>query len=293
MNNKNKFIIICIIGVILLSVLGFLISSNIFKRDKTGETQVSSDKNIVINNNTNNNGSKVEEISKEDKYENIVLTSKIGTEILSKFCISNIYSNILYSEIDKNGLSEDAKLMYTYITITSNYYYHNMVKSSEELGEYISKEDFETVYKELFGNNSVVNHKSFITETLYNKEKGYYEYLTFGYGGIEFDFVVEVPYEIKEYENRVEALFYRIYCKATSSVNEDGEAEQSVYLYNDSTRSNKVYSSDDNKLQDNDSQKEYITELIESKTIDKNILETITYTLQEENNTYYICDIKK
>lgn len=279
----------------MLGALGFIISSNIIKNDNNEEISASNedvviensvekDKQVEYNNETSDS---------EEKYENVVLTSKIGTEVLSNFCISNIYSNVLYDEIDKNGLSEDAKLIYTYVTITSNYYYHNMIQSSEELGEYITKEDFESVYKKLFGSKSVINHKSVITDTLYNEEKGYYEYLTFGYGGIEFNFIIEIPYKIKEYDDRVEVLFYRVYAKANSSVNENGEEKQLVYLYNDSTRTNEVYNSEDNRLQYNDSQQEYITELIENKTIDKSILETVTYTLKEENDAYYISDVKK
>lgn len=294
MKNKRIIIILCaILGVLILSTLGYIISSNIIKsgQDKQRPTK---DTSIVINE-TKNDVENINEDNNKDekKYENIVLTSKIGNEILSKFCISNIFSSTIYNKIDESGFSDEAKLIYTYVTINSNYYYHNMIKSSNEIGEYITKEDFEMVYKELFGSQSIINHKSVITDTLYNEEKGYYEYLTLGYGGIEFDFIVEIPYEIREYEDKVEALFYRLYCKASSSVNEDGESKQLVSLYDNATRITEIYTSEDVRLQDNDSQQEFITDLIENNTIDKNILETVTYTLKEENDSYYISDVER
>lgn len=294
MNNKKFITILGIIIVILmLGALGFIISSNMMKSEVSNNgnntnninDQDENDVQITVNSNANTEN--------EEKYENVVLTSRIGTEILSKFCISNIYSTMLYNELDLNGLEEDAKSIFTYVTMTSNYKYHNMINSSDELGDYITKENFETVYKELFGKESVVNHKSVITDTLYNEEKGYYEYLTLGYGGIEFDFVVEVPYEIREYEDRVEANFYRLYAKATSSVSEEGMAEQLVTLYDTSVRNKEIYSSSDDRLQNNDSQQSYIISLIEDGTISKDSLEKITYTLKEEENTYYISEFKR
>lgn len=294
MNNK-KFIIIfgSILVILMLGALGFIVSSNIIKNENKVEIENKNENEIDDNKEIINVNENIENNNTEEKYQNVMLTSKIGAEILSKFCISNIYSSVVYDEIDKNGLSEEAKLIYTYVTITSNYNYHNMVKYSDEFGDYITKEDFETVYKELFGNKSVINHKSVITDTLYNEEKGYYEYLTIGYGGIEFDFIVEIPYKIKEYDDRVEALFYRLYCKAISSLNENGEPNQLVKIYDNSSKISEIYSSNDVKLQDNDSQQEFITELIEDNTIDKNILETVTYTLIKENDTYYISDVKR
>lgn len=302
MNNK-KFITIfgVIVAILALGALAFIISSSVIKGGVSGDKnivneqkdKVENDVQITVNSNTEKEDEKEDEKNEKEKSQNIVLTSKIGTKILSKFCISNIYSSTIYDELDLNGLSEKAKSIFTYVTITSNYEYHNMIKSSNEIGEYITKEDFETVYKELFGKEAVVNHQSVITDTLYNEEKGYYEYLTLGYGGIEFDFVIEIPYEIKEYEDRVEALFYRVYARASSSVTEDGLAEQLVTLYDTSSRNNKIYSSSDDKLQNNDSQQDYITELIEDEKINKENLEKITYTLKEEEDSYYITEFKR
>ena len=53
------------------------------------------------------------------------------------------------------------------------------------------------------------------------------------------------------------------------------------------------YESDDVKLQQNDSQQDFVKELIDSGKLNKENLETVTYTLNEENDDYYIVDVKK
>ena len=278
--------------VILLIALGYIISSKfILKNEK--EVIKSIDKKDEPKVDILNEKEKNEENEKTDRFENIVLNSKIGNEVLSKFSVSNIYSKILYDKIDENGLSDEAKMIYTYVTIVSNYDYHNMIKSSDDIGGYITKEDFETVYKSLFGKNSSIEHRSVITDKLYNKEKEYYEYLTFGYGGIEFNFIVEVPFEIREYNDKLDVLFYRFYGTSTSELKKDGTQEQKVELYENSTKEKQLYSSSDVKLQDNDSQKDYIKSLIDDGEINKDNLEIVTYTLNEENDEYYITDVNK
>ena len=278
--------------VILLIALGYIISSKfILKNEK--EVIKSIDKKDEPQVDILNEKEKNEENEKTDRFENIVLNSKIGNEVLSKFSVSNIYSKILYDKIDENGLSDEAKMIYTYVTIVSNYDYHNMIKSSDDIGGYITKEDFETVYKSLFGKNSSIEHRSVITDKLYNKEKEYYEYLTFGYGGIEFNFIVEVPFEIREYNDKLDVLFYRFYGTSTSELKKDGTQEQKVELYENSTKEKQLYSSSDVKLQDNDSQKDYIKSLIDDGEINKDNLEIVTYTLNEENDEYYITDVNK
>ena len=292
---KNKKVIIAITAIAILFFfifLGYYISSKVIlkdKDDKSNTTKIEESEEIK-----NDNIKNIDEKNNNEKdYENVVLTSKIGNEVLSKFSVSNIYSKILYDAIDNNGLNDETKLIFTYVTIVTNYDYHNMIKSSEELGEYITKEDFEAVYKSLFGKNSNIEHKSVITDTLYNKEKECYEYLTFGYGGIEFNFIVEVPYEIKEYEDRLEVVFYRLYGTSTSELKKDGTQEQKVTLYNNNLKSTEVYSGSEVELQDNDSQNSYIKDLIDDNKINKEELEKVTYTLIKEDDNYYIKDVMR
>lgn len=296
-NRKSKLILIIILVVVLFTALGYYIAFNVIDNNESEEVNnknINVENSLESENNTlvsvNNNQDESENI---EKYDNVVLTSKIGTKVLSKFCISNIYSNILYDELDKNGLSEDAKLLFTYITINSNYNYHNMINSSEEIGEYITIDDFESVYRILFGSESNITHNEIINDNIYDSENKCYKCLTFGYGGIDFDFIIEIPFEIKEYEDRIEVLFYRIYATANSSINEDGIEKQIVSLYSDTARKNQLYSGNDNRLQYNDSQEEYIRNLIENGDINKEDLQKVTYILKEQGEEFYIDSLAK
>lgn len=291
MKNKVITIVGLVIMITMFVLLGYVISSNYINKNMSDQKTNLSENNEEIDKVQENNA----EIDTEDKkeYENVVLNSKIGNKVLENFCISNIYSNAVYEKLDSQQFTDDSKLIYTYATIVSNYDYHNMIQSSDDKGSYISKSDFETVYKKLFGKNSKIVHKSVISDTLYHEDEQYYEYLTFGYGGVEINFILEIPYEIREYDDRIEALFYRVYAKADSTMNEDGTQNQIVKLYENSSRTKAVYESDDVKLQQNDSQQDFVKELIDSGKLNKENLETVTYTLNEENDDYYIVDVKK
>lgn len=294
-NNKGKIIMIVVLAIILFTALGYYISFNLINKEEpktNGNLQAGDNIAIESNENVVKANSNVEQKEDTEKYENVVLTSKIGTKVLSNFGVSNIYSNFLYTEMDNNGLSNDAKLMYTYITINSKYDYHTLIKSSEELGEYIPLEDFEKVYKKLFGSNSTIAHNSIINENTYDAENKCYKCIAFGVCGNDLQYTIEVPYEIREYEDRVEALFYRIYATANASVDEEGNQSQKVDLFADSQRSNKLYTGNDEKLQFNDGQDEYIMELIDKGELNKDELKKVTYTLKPEGEEYYIFDVK-
>ena len=148
-NTKGKIILIIVLVIILFTSLGYYVSFNAINNENKEESNKDSDITIEDNSISVNNGNlkSDDKVNKEEteEYEEVVLTSKIGTKVLSNFYIANIYSSFLYDEIDQVGLTDKAKLMFTYITINSNYDYHNMIKSSEEIGEYIEVEDFEKV----------------------------------------------------------------------------------------------------------------------------------------------------
>lgn len=295
-NTKGKIILIIVLVIILFTSLGYYVSFNAINDENKEESNKDSDITIEDNSISVNNGNlkSDDKVNKEEteEYEEVVLTSKIGTKVLSNFYIANIYSSFLYDEIDQVGLTDKAKLMFTYITINSNYDYHNMIKSSEEIGEYIEVEDFEKVYKTLFGSNSKITHDSIINENIYDSENKCYKCLTFGFGEGDFKFALEIPFEIREYKDRVEASFYRIYATANSSIDEEGVQTQVIDLYADSTRSKKIYSGSDERLQFNDGQEEYINKLIADGEIKKDDLKVVTYILKEKNGNYYIEDIK-
>ena len=101
---KNKKVIIAITAIAILFFfifLGYYISSKVIlkdKDDKSNTTKIEESEEIK-----NDNIKNIDEKNDNEKdYENVVLTSKIGNEVLSKFSVSNIYSKILYDAIDKH-----------------------------------------------------------------------------------------------------------------------------------------------------------------------------------------------
>ena len=145
-------IVLCVCG---LACLGYIITNNIVNNEEP--------KNEIVNENTNTDNSNENNSNTDTKneYQNIVLNSRVGLRILEKFKISNIYSDMLYNEIDSNGLSNKAKLLFTYITIIADTdKYSGLLRVSEDYtGNYITKADFESVAKSLFGNDTSYSWK--------------------------------------------------------------------------------------------------------------------------------------
>lgn len=282
MKNKAIIIIVIIVCVLGIATLGYIITNNIINNKAESNDIVNKDTdNQVVNEsstNTNNNN-----------YENVVLNSRVGLKILEKFNISNIYSDMLYTEIDNNGLSNNAKILFTYITIiTDSDKYSNLLRVSEEyMGNYVTKSDFESVAKSLFGNDTKLIHGDVLGEKTYDSQRENYVIMPIGFAGESIDFTLEVPYEIKEYSDKVEVSFYRIYCNQyTDTDSIDGKMY--TKLYYDKNRTIEIETTDSEEMLDPDIQITYITNKINNGSIDKSRLETREYTLRNEDGNYII-----
>ena len=71
----------------------------------------------VVNNNNNNNQQQQEPVqqevptNREEKGQNIVVTSRIGVQLTEQIKYSELYSNSIVEEMDTNGLSSKAKIL--------------------------------------------------------------------------------------------------------------------------------------------------------------------------------------
>lgn len=283
MKKKAIIIVIIIMCVLGLATLGYIITNN-FINDEANN-------NDIINNidNIENDGKDYEVTDNKDSYENIVLNSRIGLRILEKFNISNIYSDLLYDEIDNNGLSNKAKLLFTYITILTDMdaYYGILRESENYTGSYITKNDFENVAKKLFGQNLVLNHADVVGENSYDESAGNYVIMPIGFAGESINFTIEVPYEIKEYSDRVEVDFYRIYCTQYSDT-ESIDGKMYTKLFYDKERSIEIEDTDNEEMLDPETQNSYINKKIEDGMIDKSKLDKKSHTLKNEDGNYII-----
>ena len=196
---------------------------------------------------------------------------------------------MLYNEIDSNGLSNKAKLLFTYITIiTDTDKYSGLLRVSEDYtGNYTTKADFESVAKSLFGKDTKLTHGNVVGENTYDKENENYVVMPIGFAGESIDFTLEVPYEIKEYNDRVEVSFYRVYCNQYTDT-ESIEGKMYTKLYYDKNRTIEIENTDSEEMLDPETQATYITNKINNGSIDKLKLETKVYTLKNEDGNYVI-----
>lgn len=280
---KNKVIT----GVVILVVLGILISLGyIILNTKPKDPAVNQEdpkKEITENKEEENKG--------EEHYQNVVLNSKVGNEILATFTIRslNFYSDELYDEITKNGLTDKTKLMYTYLVAVTNQEYEDLFKTSEE-GNYIMASDLDQIAKKIFGNQTKLTHQAIYKDTKYDAQKACYFLPAVGFGGMNLTYTLEIPLEIREYNNKVTVTMQRVYLTMIAPKEEENIAGY-IEVYLDRNRTSLFETIKEEAFIEAVDQTTKIGEdLAKAKLKNK---ETVTYTLEKENTKYYIKDITK
>ena len=198
---KNKTIITIIVTILVLVAIVSL--GYILLNGKEENKNI----NNVIDEKVENEV--VENIENKDDGENVSIKSRRGIEVLSNLdFVSNLYSNLYYDELDSYGLSNNAKVIASFIQIVTTQKYQNLIKE-EDMQTYISKYDLENVAKEIFADTKYLVHSPLFGNGSYVEEEGRYYIPSTGYSNL--DYTIEVPYKITEFNDRVEVLAYRIY----------------------------------------------------------------------------------
>lgn len=286
---KNRFIVIIVSVCVVIAVvaIGFIVS-NIASSNKNNDTT-----NNVANN-TTDDINQDDNNAKNDDGQDVLLTSKIGMNILDRFFVPNIYSESYFNEIVKNGLSDKAKILYTYIQISKKDEYSNMLRVKEDYsGSYITQKDLESLAQKLFTNANSLKHQNIFGEGSYDAENKNYIIVPMGFAGNSLNYVVEIPYKITEYDDKVEVFFYRIY--GANIVDESKQENDQIegILYYDSNRTNIALKTKDTSIFDEDEQQAYIEEKINSKEINKELIEKVKYTLKKTSTSYLIDKVEK
>ena len=281
---KRRVVIIISAICVLIAALAFgVIIANIATKDEQE--------------NTNNESNVEENIEKTDNEEknigqDVALNSKIGNEVLSKLLFPNLYSKALYSELDENGVSNDFKIMYIFSLMTTYQEYSSYLREGEDyIGNYITKKDLEKVAGDFFGDTSNLKHKAIFNEDeTYNEETGNYVIVARGYEGSNLDFIVEIPYQITEYEDKIEVKSYRVYIESKS---EDEMDLPTNTIYYDSEMMDEAVKIKDEKMMDETSgQQEMLNEYITSGKINKEKLATSIWTFTKKEGKYLMSDYK-
>lgn len=283
---KNKVIIgiISVLGVIALISFGYILLNN---KNKNNDNSVTN--NTVIENKVQE---EIKEEEKENKGENVAIDSKRGIEILSNLdFVSKIYSNLYYDEIDSYGISNNAKIIASYIKIITQERYSNLLKQ-DDIDTYFYKADLENVAKETFADASNIAHAPLFGTESYVKEEGKYVIPSSGYRNV--DYSVDIPYKITEYDDRVEVISYRVYASTVITPKDEYDVIVTDEIYYDRAMKLRALVLENAELSNNEGdERNYITDLIEEGKIDKTNLTSVTYTLKKIEDKLLISDYKK
>lgn len=282
MNKK----VIAIVSVIIIVLVVFFLAV-ILLNQNTNKDNLEENVQIVDKAEENNNNSN----EVEEKTENIVLNSKIGNEIQSLIYIPNWYSVNFFKEIEASGLDDRAKIMFTFSKIISDDEYSSLRRQSQDyVGEYVTEDDLEKVASKLFTNASNLKHQEVFLPNSYDKENGNYIQLPTGF--VEFSYIKDIPYKIEETENNITVYTYRLYidCNTSDTLEETVNSTQTIYY--DSENKNKALVINDEKMDDENTQTEFINEKISSGELDKNKIKQGVYKVIRKGNSYYIDDVK-
>lgn len=241
---------------------------------------------------------KVEETTSEENKEkvtSVALDSKIGTEVTNKIYVPNIYSKEMYKELDKNGLSNEFRIMYTFGTMTTLQEYSNYLREGEDyIGSYITQDDLEKVEKTIFKTDKKLNHKAVFENDTYNAETKNYVIVARGFFGDSLEYVVEIPYEINEYEDRLEVNLYRMYITREYDKETEQETVQKDKVYYDEAKTKLATTIQDENMSDEiASQKDILKAEIKNGKIQKESLDKTTWIFEKVEGKYLISAYRK
>ena len=281
---KNKTIITVIVTILVLVAvisLGYILLNG---------KEENKNINNVIENNVENEV--IEDVEKIDNGENVTIKSRRGIEVLTNLdFVSNLYSNLYYDELDSYGLSNNAKVIASFIQIVTTQKYQNLIKE-EDMQTYISKYDLEYVAKEIFADTNYLVHAPLFGSGSYVEEDGRYYIPSTGYSNL--DYTIEVPYKITEFDDRVEVVAYRVYVSTTINTENEENITITDTIYYDRAMLQKAIELKNGELSNNEENKvDFIRDLISSKSIDESNLTSVKYTRKKENDKLLISDYTK
>lgn len=280
--NKKVGIVITVIVVILVC---FFIGVIIVNQNNNKE-------NLEVNNIQQDTQNEIEEEQNtEEKTENVVLNSKIGNEIQELIYISNIYSDNFFREIEASGLDDRAKIIFTFAKIMGDDEYSSFRRQSPDyVGEYITKDDLQNIANKLFVNSSNLKHQEVFLDNSYDEKNG--NYIKVPTGFVEFSYIKDIPYKIEEKGDNLTVYTYRLYidCNTSDTLEESVNSTQTVYY--DSEKKTKAIVINDEKMDDENTQTEFLNTKISSGEISKDKLKQGVYKITRKGNSYLIDYIK-
>lgn len=294
MKKKVIIVVVSLLVFCMCVVFGYIVTS---RKDVKNANEAKVDTSNQENAETANN----EQVSKNEEKNNnngekIVVNSNMGNEILKNFNISNIYSSEFYKLLDSEGLSDRVKRSWAFIEISQgNSYTYMQEYSAEDANTYISSANMATVINNIFDNSVQVKDGELIYNLKFNFDTKKYEIPSIGIANSQDVIVVEVPFDILEYDNRYEAYMYRIYLvqKMENSLDESQVNMKTIAYYDSSLLTKACEIDDEDIYSDLNTQKTVLSEQIAKGKIDKNILQKVKYTLVKKGSNYKVTKYDK
>ena len=281
MNKKTVFVTVVVLSVIAVISLGVIVI-NLFNTENGENNVQSGEHSNGTDTSTSNNG------SNNEKATNVVLTSTIGIKILENLKLPNLYSDDLNKEVEKNGITDKFIREYVIMQVLNNEKYSKYLKENEQdMTRFITAEDLKNIASEIFENGKNIVNGDTLSLAKFNINKLTYEILSLGFTGNDFNFVIFLPYEIKEYENRVEVYMYKVYITRKTRV--DGENEvTSDEIYYDLLKNDLAISVIDENMYDEDTQREFVKGKIDDGSIKRDKLKKAKVTMLKKDGKYLI-----
>ena len=171
--------------------------------------------------------------------------------------------------MDRNGISDKVKLLSTLDKIYRKEEYKQYLQYSEESNNsYILPEDMNTVISQTFA-DSTISEKQVEDILSFDESTNSYVIIPRGFATGSIGYVLETPYKVTEYSDRIEMLAYRLYVTKDIAM-ESIESSIKISLYY-----------------------EYVKSLIDEKKIDSSSLETVKYTFTKTDSKYRVSKFEK
>lgn len=247
---------------------------------------------IAVKNTYNNKttGSLDNESRKAHYTRNVEIDSEFGNEIISLIHISNLYSEDFFKEVENHGLTDKAKIMFTFAKMMKGEIYSSFIMHSDEyVGDYIKKSDLEMVANTLFFEANSLNHQEVFMPNSYDAIKG--NYINIPTGFVDFSYVKEIPYKIEQENDEITVYTYRLYITCNTKGLEDDNTIPTHIIYYDANKKNYAISLSDEKMDNENTQDEYLFSLIDSDELPKEKIYQGKYKIVKKENSFCIENI--
>ncbi len=281
MRNKTITIVCTILILSAVICFGYIAINSKVKENKKAEEKT--EENVPVNE---------EVVEREERGQNINVNSRIGIQLKELIKYSEIYSSDITNELDRNGISDKVKLLSTLDKIYRKEEYKQYLQYSEESNNsYILPEDMNTVISQTFA-DSTISEKQVEDILSFDESTNSYVIIPRGFATGSIGYVLETPYKVTEYSDRIEMLAYRLYVTKDIAM-ESIESSIKISLYYDKAKSTMAFSEakDINFLEADEI--EYVKSLIDEKKIDSSSLETVKYTFTKTDSKYRVSKFEK